>query len=83
MGKYDPLEAHLRRQKAATYDMTFRDIERILGVLLPKRALRPEWWGNEPGLDIGQVQRRAWLNARYKAALLKSGECVRFTRIPA
>jgi len=38
MAKYDPLEAHLRRQKTATYEMTFRDIERVLAALLPRRA---------------------------------------------
>jgi hypothetical protein len=29
------MEAHLRRQKSFTYDMTFGDIERLLAALLP------------------------------------------------
>lgn len=81
MGKYDALEAHLRRQKAATYEMTFRDIERVLGALLPKRACRVEWWADDEGHETPRVQCRAWLQARYRAALLKGDERVRFTRV--
>ena len=36
MAKYEPLHDHLRRPKTALYEMTFRDIERVLAVLLPK-----------------------------------------------
>ena len=80
MAKYDPLEAHLRRQKTATYEMTFRDIERVLGALLPRRAHGPAWWGNEAAAAVGQVQCRAWLRAGYRAFLQKE-EHVRFERI--
>lgn len=80
MGKYDPLEVHLRRQKALTYEMTFRDIERILGALLPKSAHRAEWWANERTAGARRVQCKAWLGASYEAALLRTEERVRFTR---
>lgn len=81
MGKYDALEAHLRRQKAATYEMSFRDIERILGALLPKHAFRAEWWANDELQDPSLVQCRAWLRCRYRADLLEGDERVRFTRL--
>lgn len=81
LGKYDALEAHLRRQKAATYEMTFRDIERTLGALLPKGARRAEWWANDETEDSRRVQCKAWLGARYRAALLRDDERVRFTRV--
>ena len=81
MGKYDALEAHLRRQKAAVYEMTFRDIERTLGALLPKAAHRAEWWVNDQTEDSRRVQCKAWLRARYGAALLRDDERVRFTRL--
>lgn len=80
MGKYDPLEGHLRRQKAATYDMSFRDIERVLGELLPKSAQRPEWWSNEQNPAIRHVQCKAWLRAGYRAVPYANGERVRFER---
>lgn len=81
MGKYDPLEGHLRRQKAASYDMTFRDIERVLGGLLPKRAHRPDWWANPEDPATHSVQSKAWLRSGYRAALVGDDEQVRFTRI--
>lgn len=80
MGKYDALEAHLRRQKAASYEMTFRDIERILGALLPKRAYRAEWWANDEAPAALRAQCGSWLRSRYRAELLKGDERVCFTR---
>ncbi len=80
MGKYDPLEGHLRRQKAPVYDMCFRDIERLLACLLPRRAQRAEWWTNGDPAGTHPVQARAWLNAGYRAVLLDD-ERVRFERI--
>jgi hypothetical protein len=80
MGKYDPLEGHLRRQKTANYEMTFRDIERVLGSLLPKSARRPEWWANEQNPETRHVQCRAWLRAGYQAVPQTFAERVRFER---
>lgn len=80
MGKYDALEAHLRRQKTATYGMTFRDIERILGALLPKSAHRPEWWANEPNPATRRVQCKAWLRSGYRATARVQQERVTFDR---
>jgi hypothetical protein len=80
MGKYDPLESHLRRQKTATYEMSFRDIERILGELLPKSANRPEWWANEQNPHTRHVQCKAWLRAGYQATPQIHVERVRFER---
>jgi len=61
--------------------MTFRDIERILGALLPQRAHRAEWWADDAPEDTGQVQCKAWRHAGYAATLLKGEERVRFTRV--
>jgi hypothetical protein len=80
MAKYDPLEHHLRRQKSASYDMTFRDIERVLGGLLPKSARRPEWWGNERSADTFHVQCKAWLAAGFTAHVRVGDERVSFKR---
>ena len=80
MAKYDPLLDHLRRQKTDLYEMTFRDIERVLAALLPKSAQRPEWWSNETSRDSHHVQCRAWLEAGYGAHPIKGAERVRFKR---
>jgi hypothetical protein len=81
MGKYDPLEGHLRRQKADTYEMSFRDVERVLGGLLPKSAQRPEWWANEQNPETRHVQCRAWLQAGFRAVVRPQAERVRFERM--
>jgi hypothetical protein len=80
MGKYDPLLAHLRRQTSATYEMSFRDIERLLTAFLPHGAERAEWWSNELEPRSGPVQSRAWLEAGYCAFLVKGADRVRFER---
>jgi hypothetical protein len=80
MAKYDPLHAHLKRQTAAIYEMSFRDIERVLALLLPASAQRAEWWTNEANSDSSHVQCKAWLSAGYKA-FLKGHERVRFERM--
>ena len=60
--------------------MSFRDIERIIGGLLPRSAQRPQWWANERSSDSRHVQCAAWLNAGFNAFLLKAEERVRFER---
>jgi hypothetical protein len=80
MGKYDPLYAHLKRQTSDAYDMTFRDIERVLAAFLPKSAQRPEWWGNETGSESQHVQCKAWLAAGFHARPQVAVERVRFER---
>ena len=44
MAKYEPLVRYLRRQKKAEVELSFRDIERIVGGLLPKASANLGWW---------------------------------------
>jgi len=81
MGKYDPLEGHLRRQKAAVYEMSFREIQRVLGELLPKSSHRSEWWSNDKGPAKRHVQCNAWLRAGCRATPMIRSERVRFERV--
>ena len=80
MRKYDALSGHLRRQTADELEMTFTEIERVIGAMLPKSASRPQWWANEEAADSRHVQVRAWRNAGYDAFLVRDAERVRFTR---
>lgn len=80
MGKYDPLAAHLRRQRVKQVTMSFRDIERLLGALLPNSASRPEWWANEADPRSRHVQCRSWLSAGYHAFLVRGADRVRFEK---
>jgi hypothetical protein len=79
MAKYDPLARHLRRQRSPEVTMSFTELERAIGDMLPKSAQRPEWWANEADGSTRHVQCRAWLSVGYRASLL-GAERVRFSR---
>lgn len=80
MPKYDPLSGHLRRQRQDELELSFAEIERILGAMLPKSATRPQWWANTTDPDTSHVQRKAWRDAGYDAFLLTGQDRVRFKR---
>ena len=82
MPKYDPLSSHLRRQRQYEPELTFTEIERILGTMLPKSATRPQWWANTSDPDSSHVQRKAWREADYDAFLLTGKkDRVRFKKV--
>ena len=80
MPKYDPLETYLRRRAGAGLELSFADIERIIGSMLPNSATREQWWANETDPKSRHVQCRAWRNAGYDAFLLPNRDRVRFAR---
>ena len=69
MAKYDPLRDYLRRQRATALEMSFVEIERKLGYMLPKSANLPQWWDGPADDHTRQVQRHAWTQAGYEASL--------------
>lgn len=70
MRKYAPLYDYLRRKPGPQLHLSFADIERVIGNLLPKSAARAQWWANETSPESRHVQCNAWLNAGYEAFLL-------------
>jgi hypothetical protein len=79
VSKYDPLRDHLAQQQHREFDLTFGEIERILGFSLPKSAERPQWWSNIQGQST-HVQREAWREAGYDAFLIAGSRRVKFRR---
>lgn len=79
MGKYTPLQRNLRAEPQSATELSFGDIEAILGFPLPPSARRHSaaWWSNEPATH---VQARAWLDAGWKVLWVK-GEKVHFRRL--
>lgn len=66
MGRYDPLRAHLVEANAKgqyRVEMTFNEIERLVGGLPASARKYDAWWSNEQ--DGQHVQARAWLDAGY------------------
>lgn len=82
MAKYEPLVRYLRRQKKAEVELSFRDIERIVGGLLPKAAADPGWWRVEH-TSSAPPQQRAFAEAGYAPEPELKAERVRFVRITA
>lgn len=60
MPKYDPLFRHLCAAPDQPVEMTFDDIERLVGPLPASAATHAAWWSNDTG---GHVQAKAWLDA--------------------
>lgn len=60
--KYDPLRDHLARRNEPVVELSFRQIESILGFPLPQSAQRyPAWWSNSDGGT--HVHARSWTRA--------------------
>jgi hypothetical protein len=64
MGKYDKLGVFLQKQRAQEVPLTFRDIEKITGVKLPKAQHQRAWWSNNPS---NNVMTKVWLNAGFES----------------
>lgn len=79
MGKYDALGAFLRRWAARNdgqeVELTFAQIEGLIGAPLPKAAAQLAWWCDQSG-----VQSRAWREASFMARLIEGEELVKFRR---
>ncbi|QTN18158.1 toxin-antitoxin system, antitoxin component [Brevundimonas sp. AJA228-03] len=82
MAKYAPLATFLRRQKQAEVDLTFRDIERIVGGILPKAATTDGWWRADPS-GPEMPQHVAFADAGFVAEPQTRAETVRFVRMNA
>lgn len=78
MGVYDPLRDYLQGQRLSELELTFAEIEGLLGRSLPASAVRPQWWANQ--IDGARPQRDAWRSAGYDAFLIKGQDRVRFVR---
>lgn len=81
MAKYDPLRDYLRRQKLDEFELTFAEMERRIGYMLPRSAERPQWWANSSAPDTTHVQRKAWRDAGFDAFLITGADRVRFQRV--
>jgi hypothetical protein len=81
MPKYDPLRDYLSRQHARELELTFKEIEAMVGSRLPVSATRPQWWSNVKSRMTTHVQREAWRDAGYDAFLVAGSNKVKFRRV--
>ena len=64
MSKYDALGIYLREQGSDLVPMTFAEIERVVGVKLPKSQKHQAWWSNSTS---NNVMTQVWLDAGYRS----------------
>jgi hypothetical protein len=65
-GKYSPLGTYLLESKSDLIELSFAEIEEILGFLLPGTARRHSaWWANEKGVESRHVQAASWISAGF------------------
>src|SRR5438874_2484220 len=76
MGKYDRLTAWLREQTDDVAEVTFDDLENLVGKLPPSATTHRPWWGNNPK----HAQAVAWLAAGWLATPDIAGRTVTFAR---
>jgi hypothetical protein len=81
MSKYAPLRDYLMRQRHREFDMTFREVEAVIGAPLPSSAARPQWWANVNDQATTHVQREAWRSAGYDVFLISGSDKVRFRKV--
>lgn len=80
MAKYDPLKHYLRRQRVDVVELSFVEIERKLGYMLPNRAERPLWWTADAKVVPVPPHQNAIHDAGFTAELMPCGSRVRFRR---
>jgi hypothetical protein len=69
--KYDPLKTFLMK-RLGDVELSYEEIEDILGFELPASAWSPGFWANTSG-QTGRAQRHAWGDVGYLATPRKSG----------
>ena len=79
MSVYEPLQSYLANSKDASVEMSYEEIERLLGRPLPRTAYgdnKRQWWANTET----HSQALAWLRAGRKAKLDVNRQKVAFVR---
>jgi hypothetical protein len=81
MPKYGPLKEFLAKCDRSEVELSFADVEAIIGCQLPRSATRRQWWANEANQLSTHVQCLAWREAGYQAVPAITRQHVRFSRM--
>ncbi len=77
--KYDPLKQYLLVAARGPVEMSFAEIERLLGLPLPRSARHYDAWWLDASAGTTHVQARAWLDAHRRVEHVdRAGGVVRF-----
>lgn len=81
MNLYDRLERRLSRENASELELSFEEIESVLGRSLPKVANRPSFWANPSNREHFSGMKKAIKSAGYQASLVQGFALVRFVKV--
>ena len=80
MTKYRLLRDHLCKQTSSRMEMTFHEIEQIIGTQLPPSAYAPRWWISGQNCQHTPLWQEMWRSAGYTAELVLGDNRVEFRR---
>jgi hypothetical protein len=79
VSKYSSLRDYLEREAGPSVEMTFDEVDDVVGGLPASARRYSAWWSNER--EGKHVQARAWMDAGWCVANVNlTDERVRFTR---
>ena len=78
--KYEALYEYLIKETRADFELSYEEIEAILGFDLPRSAKRAEWW-DEDTPEYPRPQSQAIRQAGYDSRRTPDGAKVRFRRL--
>lgn len=61
--KYELLGKHLKTSNFDRIEMTFDEVEDVIGSALPRSKVYPAWWSNNPS---NNPMTKVWLTAGYR-----------------
>lgn len=80
MAKYSPLQAHLRAHSGPSVQMSFSEIDQLVGGLPASARNHSAWWANEEGGR--HVQARAWMEVGWRVGDVNlTAERVHFAKV--
>ncbi|ABD87821.1 DUF7662 domain-containing protein [Rhodopseudomonas palustris] len=81
MSKYAALGDFLSKQRAGRVQVSFAEIEKIIGGKLPGSQRYPAWWSNNP---MNNTMTRVWLDAGFQTEQVDiAGRKLVFRRVSA
>ncbi|MDR6302571.1 hypothetical protein GGQ85_000247 [Nitrobacter vulgaris] len=81
MSVYDPLRHKLAANASQSLQMSFAEIEMLIGRSLPPSAYAYDaWWANEDPKKTAHSHSRAWIMAGYTAEPQRLRRTVTFIR---
>jgi len=79
MSKYSALRRHLEREAGPSVEVTFDEVDRIVGGLPASARRYSAWWSNER--EGRHVQAHAWMDAGWRVHSVNlTAERVHFTK---